>query len=62
MMTLECVPTLLMPFLKKAMRLHHIPATAKQIHFHLAETAGTENVAVNCDPIKMLIVCRNIFR
>ena len=62
MMALECVPTLLVPFLKNAMRQHRIPATAKHIHFHLVEAAGTENVAVNMDPIKMLIVCRNVFR
>ena len=61
MTTLECVPTLALPFLEQAMRQHMLPARAKNISFELVPSFVTRNVAVNVDPIKLITVFRNLF-
>ena len=61
MTTLECVPTLVLPFLEQAMRQHTLPARSKNILFELAQSSVTRNVAVLVDPVKLITVFRNLF-
>ena len=62
MTTLECVPTLVFPFLEQAMRQHMLPARAKNISFELVPSSSiTRNVAIDVDPIKLITVFRNLF-
>ena len=61
MTTLECVPTLVLPFLEQAMRQHLLPARAKNILFELVQSSVTHNVAVDVDPVKLITVFRNLF-
>ena len=60
MSTIEPTPMVLLPFLRKAMRVHNIPAQAKQIDFTLAVAEADFKVAANIDPIKMNVVFRNL--
>ena len=59
--SLECVPTLVLPFLEQAMRQHMLPARAKNIVFELVQSSVTRNVAVLVDPVKLITVFRNLF-
>ena len=60
--TLECVPTLVVPFLEHAMRPHKMPARAKSILFDLVPSSTlTCNIAIDVDPIKLITVFRNLF-
>ena len=61
MTTLECVPTLILSFLEQAMRQHMLPARAKNILFELVPLTVPRCVAVDVDPIKLMIVFRNLF-
>ena len=60
--TLECVPTLVLPFLEQAMKQHLLPARAKNISFELVPSSFvTRNVSIDGDPIKLITVFRNLF-
>ena len=60
--TLECVPTLILSVLEKAMKQHFLPARAKEIIFELVPTSYvTRTVSIDVDPIKMATVFRNLF-
>ena len=62
MSTIEPTPLALVPFLRKAMRAHTIPAQAKEIDFTLDIAEADANIAANIDPIKMTVVFRNLYR
>ena len=60
--TLECVPTLVLPFLEQAMKQHLLPARGKNISFELAPSSpNTHNVSIHADPMKLATVFRNLF-
>ena len=60
--TLECVPTLVLPFLEQAMKQHLLPARGKNISFELTPSPpNTHNVSINADPMKLATVFRNLF-
>ena len=61
MTTLECVPTVIVPFLEQCMKQHLLPARAKNITFELLPSNVTRNVAIDVDPIKLVTVFRNLF-
>jgi two-component system sensor histidine kinase/response regulator len=62
MTTIETVPTRIVRFIEKAMMQHLIPARAKEIDFKLTVEARDNEIGVDIDPIKMVVVFRNIFR
>ena len=62
MTTLETAPTRIVRFVKNAMKQHLIPARAKDIDFTLSVVASDIEFGANIDPIKMVVVFRNIFR
>ena len=62
MTTLECAPTLILPFLEQAMKQHMLPARAKKILFELVPSSSiTRNIAIDVDPLKLVTVFRNLF-
>ena len=65
MITLECVPTPVLPFLEQAMKQHLLPAKAKEISFELVLPSSpslfSPTVTINIDPIKLSTVFRNHF-
>ena len=62
MTTVETTPTRVVRFLQKAMKQHMLPARAKEIDFTLSVDPRDGQVVVDIDPIKMIVVFRNIFR
>ena len=62
MTAIEAVPSFIVRFLNKAMKQHMIPSRAKGIEFKLSVDARDNELGVNVDPIKMIVVFRNIFR
>ena len=62
MTTIETAPTRIVRFLDNGMKLHMIPARAKAIDFKLSVDARDKDMGVDIDPIKMIVVFRNIFR
>ena len=62
MTTIETAPTRIVRFINKAMRHHMIPARAKEVDFTLSVEARDTELGVNIDPIKMIVVFRNLFR
>jgi signal transduction histidine kinase len=62
MTTIDTAPTYIVRFIEKAMKQHLIPARAKSIDFKLTVEARDRDMGVDIDPIKMVVVFRNIFR
>jgi signal transduction histidine kinase len=62
MTTIDTAPTRIVRFIEKAMMQHLIPARAKEIDFKLTVDTRDNELGVDIDPIKMVVVFRNIFR
>ena len=62
LMTLECVPTMILPFLQQVMKQHLLPARNKSISFELEPSSLiSPTLTVNVDPMKLVTVFRNLF-
>jgi len=60
--TLECVPTMILPFLQQVMKQHLLPARNKSISFEIEPSSLiSPTLTVNVDPMKLVTVFRNLF-
>ena len=60
--TLECVPTMILPFLQQVMKQHLLPSRNKSISFELEPSSLiSPTLTVNVDPKKLETVFRNLF-
>ena len=62
MTTIEAVPTRIVSFIDKVAKKHLLPAQAKNIDFKVVVEPCDNDLGADIDPVKMIVVFRNIFR